>query len=108
MRKLGADVRSDERARRSIRYARSTVGEVSEMAVRLEKQDAIGHIVLDRPPANSYDRAFMEELDAAIEEARKDDEVRAIVVRSASEKFFSAGADVSVFAKSDFDTQNAF
>jgi enoyl-CoA hydratase/carnithine racemase len=78
------------------------------MAVRLEKQDAIGHIVLDRPPANSYDRAFMEELDAAIEEARKDDGVRAIIVRSASEKFFSAGADVSVFAKSDFDTQNAF
>jgi enoyl-CoA hydratase/carnithine racemase len=78
------------------------------MAVRLEKQNTIGHIVLDRPPANSYDRAFMEELDGAIEEARKDDGVRAIVVRSASEKFFSAGADVSVFAKSDFDTQNAF
>ncbi|MDP9281589.1 MAG: enoyl-CoA hydratase/isomerase family protein, partial [Chloroflexota bacterium] len=78
------------------------------MAVRLEKQDAIGLIVLDRPPANSYDRAFMEELDAAIEDARKDDGVKAIIVRSASEKFFSAGADVSVFAKSDLDTQNAF
>jgi len=48
------------------------------------------------------------ELDAAIESARQDEDVRAIVVRSASEKFFSAGADVSVFAKSDFDTQNAF
>src|SRR6266516_1255311 len=84
------------------------VGEVSDMAVRLEKQDAIGHIVLDRPPANSYDREFMEELDAAIEAARSDDGIKAIVVRSASEKFFSAGADVSVFAKSDFDMQNAF
>ena len=84
------------------------VGEVSDMAVRLEKQDAIGHIILDRPPANSYDREFMEELDAAIEAARSDDGIKAIVVRSASEKFFSAGADVSVFAKSDFDTQNAF
>ena len=78
------------------------------MAVRLEKQDAIGHIILDRPPANSYDREFMEELDAAIEAARSDDGIKAIVVRSASEKFFSAGADVSVFAKSDFDAQNAF
>ena len=78
------------------------------MAVRLETQDAIGHIVLDRPPANSYDRAFMEELDAAIESAGNDDTVKAIVVRSASERFFSAGADVSVFAKSDLDTQNAF
>lgn len=76
--------------------------------VRLEKQDSVGHIVLDRPPANSYDRTFMEELDAAIEEARRDDAVRAILVRSASERFFSAGADVSVFARSDLDAQNAF
>jgi enoyl-CoA hydratase/carnithine racemase len=78
------------------------------MAVRLEKQDAIGHIVLDRPPANSYDRAFLDELDASIESAKSDAAVKAIVVRSASEKFFSAGADVSVFAKSDLDVQNAF
>src|ERR671934_2581241 len=78
------------------------------MAVRFEKQESIGHVVLDRPPANSYDRAFMEELDAAIEQAARDDAVKAIVVRSASERFFSAGADVSVFAKSGLDEQNAF
>ncbi|TMG48674.1 MAG: enoyl-CoA hydratase/isomerase family protein [Chloroflexi bacterium] len=78
------------------------------MAVRLDKQESIGHIVLDRPPANSYDKGFMEELDAAIEEARGDDTVKAIVVRSANERFFSAGADVSVFAKSNLDAQNAF
>src|SRR6266851_1271262 len=80
----------------------------SHMAVRLEKHDAVGHIILDRPPANSYDKAFMDELDGSIESAKNDDQVRAIVVRSASEKFFSAGADVSVFAMSDLDTQNAF
>ncbi|HEX9267555.1 MAG TPA: enoyl-CoA hydratase/isomerase family protein [Candidatus Limnocylindria bacterium] len=78
------------------------------MAVRLEKQDSIGHVVLDRPPANSYDKAFMDELEAAIEEARRDDAVKAILLRSANEKFFSAGADVSVFAKSGLDEQNAF
>jgi enoyl-CoA hydratase/carnithine racemase len=78
------------------------------MAVRLEKQDSIGHIVLDRPPANSYDQAFMDELDAAIDEAGRDDGVKAILLRSASEKFFSAGADVSVFAKSGLDDQTAF
>jgi len=76
--------------------------------VRLETQDAVGHIVLDRPPANSYDRGFMDDLGAAIDAAAADDAVKAILVRSASEKFFSAGADVSVFAKSDFDTKNAF
>src|SRR5438094_4495294 len=78
------------------------------MAVRLEKQDSIGFVVLDRPPANSYDRAFTEELGAAADETARDDSVKAIVVRSANERFFSAGADVSVFAKSDMDTQNAF
>ena len=78
------------------------------MAVRLEKQDAIGYVVLDRPPANSYDPAFVDELDAAIEAAKNDDEVRVIVVRSASEKFFSAGADVAFFAKSDLAAQIAF
>src|SRR2546428_3423262 len=78
------------------------------MGVRLEKQDSIGHIVLDRPPANTYDRAFMEELDGAVDEARRDDGVKAILVRSALERFFSAGADVSVFAKNDMDAQNAF
>src|SRR4030081_985047 len=78
------------------------------MAVRLEKQESVGHIVLDRPPANSYDKAFMDELDAAIEDARHDDAVKAILLRSASDKFFSAGADVSVFARSGLDEQNAF
>lgn len=78
------------------------------MAVRLEKQDSIGHVVLDRPPANSYDKAFVEELDAAVLEAGRDDAVKAILVRSANEKFFSAGADVAVFAKSGLDEQTAF
>src|SRR5881628_1581957 len=78
------------------------------MAVRLEKQDSIGHIVLDRPPANSYDKAFMDELDAAIDDVRRDDAVKAILVRSANEKFFSAGADVSVFARGGLDEQTAF
>src|SRR3989454_2885599 len=78
------------------------------MAVRLEKQDSIGHVVLDRPPANTYDRGFLDELNAAIEEARRDDAVKAILVRSANEKFFSAGADINVFAKGDLDGQNAF
>lgn len=76
--------------------------------VRLERQDGVGHIVLDRPPANSYDKAFLDELSAAIDEARFDAGVKAIVVRSASEKFFSAGADVKYFAATDAETQFAF
>ena len=67
------------------------------MAVRLERDGAVGIIVLDRPPANSYDYDFLKELGAAVDDARYDDEIRAAVVTSASERFFSAGADVKAF-----------
>ena len=67
------------------------------MAVRLERDGAVGIIVLDRPPANSYDYDFLRELGSAIDDARYDDELKAIVVASASERFFSAGADVTAF-----------
>src|SRR3989442_9929410 len=69
------------------------------MSVRLEKEGAVGIIVLDRPPANTYDYAFLRECAGAIDDARLDLGIRsAVVVTSASEKFFSAGADVGAFA----------
>src|SRR5690349_8564384 len=76
--------------------------------VRYEKQENVGHIILDRPPANSYDKGFLDDLSSAIDEARFDSGARAIVVRSASEKFFSAGADVKMFASTDAEFQFAF
>lgn len=76
--------------------------------VRFEKQENVGHIVLDRPPANSYDKAFLDDLNEAIDEARFDPACKAIVVRSASEKFFCAGADVKMFAATDAEFQFAF
>ena len=68
------------------------------MSVRLEKQRGVGVIVLDRPPANSYDYSFLRSLAGAIDDVRGDEEIHAVVVTSASDKFFSAGADVSAFA----------
>jgi enoyl-CoA hydratase/carnithine racemase len=67
------------------------------MAIRLEREGAVGVIVLDRPPANSSDYDFLRELGGAVDDARFDDGVRAAVVASASERFFSAGADVIAF-----------
>ncbi|GAC1512945.1 MAG: enoyl-CoA hydratase-related protein [Candidatus Dormibacteraceae bacterium] len=68
------------------------------MPVRLEKEGGVGILVLDQPPANSYDHAFLRSFAGAIDDARSDAEINAVVVTSASEKFFSAGADVGVFA----------
>lgn len=77
-------------------------------AVRYERQESVGHVILDRPPANSYDKTFLDDMSAAIDEARFDGACKAIVVRSASEKFFSAGADVKMFASTDAEFQFAF
>jgi Enoyl-CoA hydratase/carnithine racemase len=68
------------------------------MPVRLEKEGAVGIIVLDRPPANSYDYEFLRSFAGAIDDARLDGDIRAVLVTSASERFFSAGADVTAFA----------
>src|SRR5687768_9543789 len=66
------------------------------MAVTAEVKDRVGWITMDRPPANSYDPAFLEELDRCVGEVAEA-EVAVAVIRSASEKFFSAGADVKGF-----------
>jgi enoyl-CoA hydratase/carnithine racemase len=66
------------------------------MAVTAEVKDRVGWIALDRPPANSYDAGFLEELDQSIGQVAEA-EVAVAVVRSANEKFFSAGADVKAF-----------
>lgn len=64
---------------------------------------ADGSIVLDNPPANSYDIGFMRELGDAVDAASADDGTRVAVVRSASEKFFSAGADVKKFLANEVE-----
>lgn len=68
------------------------------MSVRFEKQGGVGVIVLDRPPVNSYDYEFLRAFAGVIDDIRADEDVHAVVVTSSSEKFFSAGADVSKFA----------
>lgn len=73
------------------------------MAVSFSSEGAVGEIILDHPPANSYDIEFMRELGAAIAAASGDGQARVIVVRSASEKFFSAGADVKRFLAGDVE-----
>jgi enoyl-CoA hydratase/carnithine racemase len=67
------------------------------MAVSFSADAGIGTITLDKPPANSYDLEYIQELGAAVREAAGDDAVKAVLVRSASEKFFCAGADIKAF-----------
>jgi enoyl-CoA hydratase/carnithine racemase len=73
------------------------------MPVTYEGQRAVGSITLDNPPANSYDIDLMRALADAIGAANDDGDARVVVLRSASEKFFSAGADVKRFLANDVE-----
>jgi enoyl-CoA hydratase/carnithine racemase len=67
------------------------------VAVEYSREGSVGYITLDKPPANSYDLAFMEELGGCVRSAAEDDAAGAVILRSGSERFFSAGADIKAF-----------
>src|SRR6516165_3109106 len=70
------------------------------MAVTYTDDGPLGFITLDKPPANSYDLEFMSEFSEAVDEAVLATR-RVVIVQSASEKFFSAGADIKKFTEGD-------
>jgi enoyl-CoA hydratase/carnithine racemase len=72
------------------------------MAVTFTNEGPLGFITLDKPPANSYDLAFMSEFSEAVDDAIVG-ATRVVIVQSASPKFFSAGADIKKFTEGDVD-----
>src|SRR5438105_4264056 len=65
------------------------------------EHDGVALIHLHRPPANSYNRAFLDDLNAAVDEVRWDDDLHgAVLVSDLAPRFFSAGADINNFASS--------
>src|SRR3990172_5118179 len=70
---------------------------VSDGVVTFAKAETTGTITLNRPPANSYDIEFMQALEGAIDAADGEPQVKAVILRSASDRFFSAGADIKAF-----------
>ncbi len=58
--------------------------------------DGIAIIELTNAPANTYSHEMMRQLDAAILQARFDENVHVLLLRGAGEKFFSAGAEISM------------
>ncbi len=65
------------------------------------EHDGVALIHLNRPPANSYDRAFLDQLNAAVDEVRWDAALRcAVLMSDLAPRFFSAGADIANFKNS--------
>lgn len=77
---------------------------MSEPFVSVNREGAVGILTLNRPPANSYDLNFVRDLAAAVDQAAGDDTVHVVVVKSALDKFFSAGADVKFFSSGTLES----
>ncbi|HEY9405573.1 MAG TPA: enoyl-CoA hydratase/isomerase family protein [Pyrinomonadaceae bacterium] len=64
--------------------------------VRYAAEGGVAVLTLNDPPANTYSYEMMGELDRAILAARMDESVQAIVITGSGEKFFCAGADITM------------
>ena len=58
--------------------------------------EGVGRVELSNPPANAYSYEMMQDIDEAMLAARFDEAVHVIVLSGAGEKFFCAGADISM------------
>ncbi len=70
----------------------------------VERQDNIGIITLNRPPANPISLAVINELEAALTELERDKAVRALIITGAGDRGFSAGFDIRSAGTSDSET----
>ncbi|MFH0787460.1 MAG: enoyl-CoA hydratase-related protein [Pseudomonadota bacterium] len=63
--------------------------------IRLVKEDFIGIITIDHPPANSLSSKVLSELGGALGEALSDPSLRALIITGGGEKIFASGADIN-------------
>jgi len=69
--------------------------------VRYEARDGVAYVTLDDPPANTYTYQMMRQLDEAVLKARFDADVHVIVLSGMGERFFCAGANISMLQKAE-------
>jgi enoyl-CoA hydratase/carnithine racemase len=67
----------------------------------VQKHGHTALITINNPPANTWDRDSLIGLKQLIEHLNRDDDVYALVITGQGHKFFSAGADLKLFADAD-------
>jgi enoyl-CoA hydratase len=65
--------------------------------IRFSVERHIAWIEFNRPPINAFNRQMVDETHRAVERALADSTVRVLVLASAVDRYFSAGADLHVF-----------
>ncbi|WP_380875762.1 enoyl-CoA hydratase [Sphingomonas sp. DBB INV C78] len=76
------------------------------MSVRLEKQGAIAHLLIDRAvKRNAFTQAMWEALPGLLADAMADDAIKVVILRSAEPGTFCAGADIAEFSEGALDPE---
>ncbi len=79
-----------------------------DTTVRIERDGAVGRVVLNRPAhLNTITPVILSELSAAIDDLEADPDVRCLVLSGAGDRAFSAGADLSGFADESLSSIDA-
>ncbi len=71
--------------------------------LQVEMQGHTALITIDNPGANTWDKESLPALEALVQKLNDDRSVYALVLTGAGKKFFSAGADLNLFADGDPD-----
>lgn len=71
--------------------------------LQLERHEHTALLTLNNPPANTWNRENLAGLEALVGELNGDKDIYALVITGAGDRFFSAGADVKLFADGDAD-----
>ena len=69
--------------------------------LKIEQQDHTLVITIDNPAANTFDDESLPGLQQVVASANADKEIYSLVITGSGEKFFSAGADLNLFASGD-------
>jgi enoyl-CoA hydratase/carnithine racemase len=71
--------------------------------LRIEIRDAVLRATIDNPPINLLDLPLIVEFGRLIEELRRDDDIKVVIVDSADEEIFVAHADVTLLEQLPID-----
>lgn len=78
----------------------------TDAKIHYEVSKHIAEIVLDRPPVNAFSVPFLDDILAAFQRAADDEDVRAVILRSALPDRFCAGLDLDIIlGKSGLDVR---